>query len=1035
MKYILSILILLINLSLPSFANNIKIISQRDWLSSNSITDLKFDSKHFLWLATENGLNRYDGIHNYVYKQNIISGKISAIELIDSLLLVSNKKKLFIINTNNSKLDSIYLPKKHNTIIKLFKLKNNRLVAYSSSGGLLFFDEKFKIVSVIQLNASEKVGIEQYNQFLFLTQPFINNRGIVRIDLNSLFNNKIKLHDKVKYYKAEFTYTQNQIINNDKLGLLFVSRNGICYYNSKLDDFIKLPKLGEEITNLFNNNESSIYIIKNNFSAIEYNIKTNKIVKNIFDNKDNFEITKIYRDEDNLFLCSNDGLVIINQIDLKIKPLQPSIGTSTENALIVRRSIVESDEYIYFFNYRSIYKLKENSTEYEITNLDKLITYSAENISDNIYLGTEGNGLLKYNIKSNKVSTLLAYDKFPKNSFISYIKKVSNNLLLVATNKGLFKYNISSNTINQIDYSNNKNQYSVIKHILFTKNQEYWISTSNGLFILNKDLKYTGCINKNTTKDKLCSDSINYVYQLSDSIYWLGTNNGIQKYNTTLKKLSNPINTKDGLSNNIITSIHKDKHDRLWVSTFNGLNVIESDGASIIQLYKTNGLKNNEYNFNSSLLHSNGKLYLGGINGYDIIDINEIQFKKKQSHEIQISEIINVNTLNREQLSSLYDGTSLKYNANNNLMRIKFTTTDYFNSDEYNYYVKLDGLSNAWIDVGNIPNARLFNIPRGDYRLVFKAIDKNNTSNIYQKTINFHVSQVFYKQIWFIPGITLLTLLLIVLIFYTNRKIIQTRFKLNQKLIIEQELHEALNKQKELSNMRSRFVALISHEYRTPLTAIQSSVDLLQLTMNRNIEDKLERQTSYLNNIKNQIQRLVEIINGVVTLNKSGDKFNDAVIMPVEMSTFIKEIIKDFKIYDTQCIVNFIKVHDKDIVCKIDKETFKNAFNNILSNAIKYYYRDTEIDVTISIDKNNNCKIIVRNLGIGIIQDELDKVFDIFFRGSNVGNTPGLGTGLPMAKEFIRFNNGDIKIESYVNEYVNVIITLPLYKEELVEIV
>jgi signal transduction histidine kinase len=151
------------------------------------------------------------------------------------------------------------------------------------------------------------------------------------------------------------------------------------------------------------------------------------------------------------------------------------------------------------------------------------------------------------------------------------------------------------------------------------------------------------------------------------------------------------------------------------------------------------------------------------------------------------------------------------------------------------------------------------------------------------------------------------------------------------------------------------------------------------------------------------------------------------------MKTFLNEITKSFNIYNNQCIINFNCNIKETIICKIDKVTFQNAFNSILNNAMKYNFKDTEIDVTLSAENNSDCVIIVRNLGIGILKEEIDKVFDVFFRGSNIGNTPGLGTGLPMAKELIKFNNGDIRIESYVNKYVNVIITLPLLIEDDLE--
>lgn len=1030
MRYFYSLIILLTTLN--SFSNNHKIINQRDDVSSNVIHDVVIDNKKYLWLATNNGLNRYDGEYNHIFKPEFFKGDIQCIEIIDTTLIVSNNNKLTLINTNNYKLREIYLPKKHRRIVKLFKLSNNTLVCYSDQGGLLFFDENYKIWKIIQLKVINSVSIAEYKKSIFITQPFAGKKAIVRINLNDLNINNSSLYKNFSYYEAKITFRYNQIINIDKIGLLYTSENGVMKYNESKDTFEPIKNLEEGITDIFEYKNEKLYVIKNNYQPLIYDYKLKKYIEVVYDNKDNIEILKILRKDDNIFIATNDGLIIISDKLMSIH-LEKSERTVPENKLVVRRSIVEHNDNIYFFNYESIYRLAKNSYRYDIINRAPLITYSTAIIGDDIYIGSEGRGLLKLNIQTNNVTNLVPFNSFPDSSVIGYIYVLNKNELLLGTNKGLYKYDIHNNHLMpKISYNSN-NSYSQIKHINKINN-EYWLSTTNGLHVLNNKLKYVKTLNKETTKNKICSDSINYTLLYNDSILWLGSYNGIQMYNLKSNSFYSNFNKKNRLSNNTVTGIFKDKRGRLWVSTFNGLNLINVSKGQVKQFHKYNGLKNDEYNFNSYLHSSNGDLYLGGINGYEKIKINEIEFPYQSAKEIQISEIIIVNTINREQEIKLYEGGDINYNANNKLLRIKFSANDYTNTHNLIYYARVIGLSNAWIDLGDLPNARLFNIPKGKYKLVLKAVDKNNSENVYYKTVNFNVSQIFYKQIWFIPAISLLTILLTVFVFYTRKKVFETREMLKQKLAIEKELQNALNKQKELNTMRSRFIALISHEYRTPLTAIQSSVDLMQLTINKEIQNKAERQTNYLNNIKNQINRLVEIINAVVTLNKSGDKFNDAIIQEVEMKSFIKETIKDFNIYDTQCIINFITTIDEDVICKIDKETFKNALNNILSNAVKYYYRDTEIDVTLN-KTDTKCIISVRNLGLGIPSDEINKVFDVFYRCSNVDNIPGLGTGLPIAKEFINFNNGEITIDSYINEYVNVNISLPLHIKSDTEIV
>jgi ligand-binding sensor domain-containing protein len=653
MKYIFTVISIFIYLN--SFADKTTVVSIKDGLSSNNIKDIKIDSKHFLWLSTNNGLNRYDGVHNYIFERNIINGNIFSIELIDSMLFVSNNNKLFKINTNNYKYDSIYLPSKHKKIINLFKLSNKNLIAYSENGGLIFFDENFKIKNIIQFKKTNSISIAEYDNFLFISQPFSGTNGIVRIDLKKINSPNSKLNELVYYYRGNGTYRHNQIVNLKNVGLLFISEKGVKYYDKTKNIFIHYKDLNKEITNIYPFNNESFFIIKNNFLSQEYNFKKHKYLNILYDNIDNIEISKIVVDYNNIFLTSNDGLIIINRPDVKSMHLKQSTYEKIENKLIVRRSIVENNGTKYFFNYESIYKLKENNLEYNIINTSPLITYSALIINNNAYIGTEGNGLCKLDLITEKTCNLVPFKKFPDSSLISYIFKLNSNSILLGTNRGLYKYDIYKNELSgKIKFKGDN--YSQIKHIIKSSNGEYWISSTHGIHIFDKNLKYTRSINKETTINKICSDSINFVYQMNDSIYWLGTYNGIQQYNSKLKKFSKHYNIENGLSNNIIVSINRDNSNRLWINTFNGINIFDLNNNYIYRLSKYDGLKNNEYNFNSYLLSSDSILYLGGINGYEALAVNDIFVNKNKYKEIQISEIINVNTLKNEQNVSQYTG-------------------------------------------------------------------------------------------------------------------------------------------------------------------------------------------------------------------------------------------------------------------------------------------------------------------------------------------------------------------------------------------
>lgn len=483
------------------------------------------------------------------------------------------------------------------------------------------------------------------------------------------------------------------------------------------------------------------------------------------------------------------------------------------------------------------------------------------------------------------------------------------------------------------------------------------------------------------------------------------------------------------MSNNIAIGVFIDKKHRLWIPTFNGLNVIDERSTRINQLYKSNGIKNNEYNFNSFYFDNQEKLYLGGINGYEYIKTSEFNFKI-DINKIQISEIINVNPLNGKQNSVLINDNNLNVDLSKYVCRIKFSPTEYFFSNTLKYYIKIPELSNEWLDLDNNPNARLYNIPRGNYTLIFKAIDNREYSKPYYRVIHLNVDQIFYKRRWFIPSISILTIFLAAFVIYTRRKNAETKFKLAQKNIIEKELQEALNQQRDLNNLRSKFISMISHEYRTPLAGIQTSIDLISILESMNDELASEKRKKYINNVKHEIQRLVEIINGVVSINKSGEKFVNAKFELFEIFDIINIITNDY-IIKVKPLKIITKNHlQQKTYCSLDFETFKNAINLILNNAQKFGYKDTLIEVDIRSENEKNLVISIKDYGIGIPKNEISKIFELFYRGSNIGNKPGLGLGLSMANEFIKLHHGEIKIISEIKKFTIVEIHLPILSGE-----
>lgn len=244
---------------------------------------------------------------------------------------------------------------------------------------------------------------------------------------------------------------------------------------------------------------------------------------------------------------------------------------------------------------------------------------------------------------------------------------------------------------------------------------------------------------------------------------------------------------------------------------------------------------------------------------------------------------------------------------------------------------------------------------------------------------------------------------------------------LNELELSKEKLAHSLQKEIELNEMKSRFVSMASHEFRTPLSAILSSASLI--SKYDKTEDN-EKRLKHINRIKSSVTNLTLILNdflsvgmieeGKVYANYSlfnlKELHNDCVL---EISTVKKE---------NQKIINGFEGLEKEVY--LDKQMVKNIYLNLLSNAIKFSDDGKEITLLTKVS-DSEIKIIVRDSGLGIAEDEQKKLFERFFRGKNVTNIQGTGLGLNIVAKYIELMAGEITFNSELNKGTTFTILLP----------
>lgn len=241
----------------------------------------------------------------------------------------------------------------------------------------------------------------------------------------------------------------------------------------------------------------------------------------------------------------------------------------------------------------------------------------------------------------------------------------------------------------------------------------------------------------------------------------------------------------------------------------------------------------------------------------------------------------------------------------------------------------------------------------------------------------------------------------------------------------QKELSDALDKERELNEIKSRFVSMASHEFRTPLSTILSSASLISKYPLTEENDKREK---HVRRIKDSVNYLNELLEDFLSLGKLEEGKVSVSVCSFPISEFLNETIDEMK--ETLKKGQQITIGcegDGDFVT--DKRMLKNIVLNLLSNASKFSGEGKNIRVHVS-NKENILSITVRDEGIGIPEEDLPYLFDSFFRGKNVSNIQGTGLGLPIIKRYLELLNGTITVESRLNNGTSFCIMLPALEME-----
>ena len=1036
-----------------SYANiresfNFKNITIEDGLSQSTVETIYQDSKGYIWIGTNDGLDRYNGYEFKHYKhdkydKNSIANNyiVDIIEDKNGYIWVSTIGGLSRINPDKDEIKNYYSKEdrgnlSNSNLWQLLCTKDNRLIASTIDGLNVYDKNKDKFTRILY-----KEG-ELPSQYIYSLEEDINghiwvgtDNGLVELDKdlnivksyhdtigdsdvynvyddskgniwvctldNGLF--KINLDDKsVENYKnnnSKISIPSNNVrdIISDSEGKLWIATDkGLCTFDYEREEFITYNKKLYQSNSLI---DDEIFCLLKDSSGLIW-IGTYSGISR-FNPNSNFTHFKLDPYEDN----SISGNVIHGIYEDDDKTLW--IGTNESGVNII------NGESIKHLN-------KENSNI--VSDLIEDIT----GFKNYIFIGTnEGLSVLVKNDKTAKNYTITNYttkDGLPSNKIRSLFID-SKGYLWIGTNKGLAILDTNNNKIIDITYILDEMGVSdkFIRAVYEDSKGNYYIGCflEGGLIKINPNTKEYK-IYKNIENDdsSISNNSIRYINEDLYGNILVGTSHGINILNLSTDKF-NHYTEKDGLINNTIYGILVDKNNGIWMSTNAGISKLSTEDATFKNFTITDGLQSNEFNGRACFKSKDGNMYFGGINGFNVFNSQDIELSTFEPKVI--FDNFEINGTNKKDISNI------KFKSNENNIKINFFTNDYKNTKTTQYYYKLEGLENEW-NMTNSNSLVFANLGSGDYTLKIKTITQHGVMSD-ESSVHFTINPPIWRSNY---AICIYLILIIISILRYMHKVNTLDRLVNErtnKLRKEMEKNEQLFKKVlSLEQNKNNYFVNLSHELRTPLNVLSSINQLIKEFTKKDNFITPEKLSYYMGIMDRNCSRLLSLINNLIDHTKIENNSYIINKKDEDIVYLVEETVLDMKDYIEEKGLELIfdtDVEEKVIRC--DKVDIERCIINLVGNAVKFTPEGGLIEVLLQ-DLDDKVKIIVKDNGIGISEENQKIIFDRFNQVVDESSEQkgGSGLGLTITKQLITLHNGEIYVESEVGVGSEFIIILPV---------
>jgi len=1050
-------------------------------LSQSNVICIFQDSRGFMWFGTRDGLNKYDGYKFTVYKYDAINpGSVSHNTIQDitedaggnlwiatwggGLDMFDRAKEKFIQQKVDTKTPSVNGSKLINCV---FYDSDGNLWIGTEGQGLQVYDKKHnKFISyVYDKNDSTTVSDDIVKDIVEDRQHNLwigtNSGGL------NLFDRKTKTFKRFKHDE-----NNSKSISSDIDWTLFVdSRDqlwigtrgaGLELFDKKKNEFIHFPCDPANINSIQSkfiraineDDKGNLWVGTENGGLGILNIQT-RIFDNYFqDDADNGSINNnsiwsFCRDaKGNMWIGTfSAGINLVNcDANKFVHYCHNSSPFSLGNNNVL--SILEDSKENLWIGTDgggvNLFDAKKGIfTHYmhEASNRNSICgNYVLEVFEDsegNLWIGTWGDGITVFNKDKNSFKHFKSDPANPKgiagNNVWAISEDADKNIWMGFYNaaSGVDMYDKKTNSF--IHYKNDPlNPASLgdnTVNVIFTdKAGRLWIATNgSGLDLFNKQTQTFTHFNKEG-KNSISDNNVNCIKEDNGGNLWIGTSLGLNRMD---KKTGNITSyyIKDGLPNNTISGILIDKKGNLWISTFNGLSRFDPVRKIFKNFGINDGLQSNEFKMSSCYQGRNGKMYFGGINGFNAFFPDSIKEKKYEpplvftdfqifNKQVPIGDTINSKSPLKKNIT---DTKEIVLSHSQSVISFEFASLNYVEQDRKQYSYILEGFDKDWNNVGSRHSATYTNLDAGEYTFKVRELNNQGEWSLNTATIHLIITPPFWLTWWFKLSAAVIIIVGVFGFYKFRINIVQTQktklqtqvqeqtWQLIQSAREEQKARqetEIANKELERKNKElEQFAYVASHDMQEPLRTTSSFVELLQQQYAGKLDEKADK---YLSFIAQSSDRMKVLIKDLLDYSRIGRKKE---LTLVDCNSVVQEVLADLDTAIKEAKTE-IEVGRLPVINGYPTE-IKQLFQNLLINAIKFRKSDTPPQIKITASKKNGFwEFICKDNGIGIDEEHKERIFIIFQRLHTRTEYEGSGIGLAHCKKIVELHGGKIWVES-----------------------